>query len=77
MGPATPNPLKSRSRSTAASWQGGPVEHRVDEVAKAAAIRSIRLAHMLVIQGAYHTCCSKVEYNECIGSIQFIERIAI
>lgn len=39
MGPATPNPLKSGKRSTAASWQGGgPVRHSVGEVAKGVAI---------------------------------------
>lgn len=56
MGPATPNPLKSHSM--AASWQGGPVEHRVDEVANGAAILPIRPTHMLIIYGAYRTCCS-------------------
>lgn len=42
MGPATPNPLKSHSTARQQAGKGGPVEHKGGEVAKGAAIRSVR-----------------------------------
>lgn len=67
MGPATPNPLKTHNTSTAASWQGGPVGHSVDKVAKGAAICSLRP------YSVHHTRCSNEQYSGCIKShFQFV-----